>query len=129
MGRHGGGSRSGGRRSSSSSSNKGGSAQKVSVKPFKGCYNRSYYHRGVCHSYYTTEKDFGTNKSRIRSQLFNIIIITIIILPFILNVASTVIRFGGKVNGDSSRIVIQDTIDLLTPEEEQRTLDLFNKVY
>lgn len=127
MGRHGGGSRSGGRRSSSGSS--GGSDVKNSSTPFKGCYNRSYYYRGACHSYYTKDKDFGISKSRIISKLIGIIFLNIIMLLIIMESALSIVHSGGKVNGNPSRMVIKDTIDLLTAEEEQRVLELFDQVY
>ena len=62
MARHGGGSRSGGSSSSRSGggSRSGGSSVRTSKTPFKGGYNRSYYHKGKLHSYYTSDKNFGT---------------------------------------------------------------------
>ena len=126
MGRHGGGSRSGGRSSSGSG---GGSGSKSSTTPFRGCYNRSYYHKGVCHSYYTNNKNFGTSKFRITAQLILSIFFSVLVLSLILFTAFGCIISGEKVNGNPDRIVIQDTIDLLTSEEEQKALELFNQVY
>lgn len=127
MGRHGGGSRSGGRRSSSSRG--GSSGVQSSSKPFRGCYNRCYYHRGVWRSYYTNDEKFGLSKSRVISKLFTLILVSAIWLSLIIWLALSIFRVGEKVNGDPSRIIIQDTIDVLTPEEEQKVLDLFQKVY
>ena len=127
MGRHGGGSRSGGRRSSGG---RGGSYGSLSSsEPFKGCYNRSYHHRGVYHSYYTNEKKFGLSKFRVILKLITFILVNVIWLPVMIALALETVQFGEKVNGNSDRIVIQDTMDLLTPEEEQKTLELFHKVY
>lgn len=128
MGRHGGGSRSGGRRGGSRS---GGTARGSSVKtkPFAGCYNRSYYYKGVYHSCYTDNNNYGTSKSGLIAQLITIIFFIVLFLTLFIGIAFISVEKGEKVNGNPERIVIQDTIDLLTPEEEQKTLDLFHEVY
>ncbi len=73
-------------------------------------------------------KDYGTDKFRPKWNLVKAILITIF-LSVLLLLLWMPIYFGGKVNGNPDRIAIQDTIDLLTPEEEQNTLDLFQTVY
>lgn len=131
MGRHGGGSRSGGRRSSgrSGGGSRSSAITKNSSKPFKGCYNRSYYHKGVYHSCYTDDAAFGTSKSRLTTKLLLLIFFSVILFSFLIPCATSSVHVGEKVNGNPDRIVIQDTIDLLTPEEEQSTLDLLHQVY
>lgn len=131
MGRHGGGSSGGISHAFRNGRRHGrGSAVIHSSVPFAGGYNRSYYHKGVYHSHYTNDKKFGTS-------LFRVICYFIQILFFFFGTLSVtqftpdtpLIVFGEKVNGDLNRIVIQDTIDLLTPGEEERIKDLFSKVY
>lgn len=128
MGRHGGGSRSGGSRSRSKS---GGvsSGAKCSSVPFSGCYNRSYYYGGVCHNYYTQDKNFGTSKFRIVSKLISVVGISAMVLFMVAIIALGTVSLGEKVHGNPERIMIQDKIDILTPEEEQKALGLFNQVY
>lgn len=142
MGRHGGGSRSGGSHHSSHSSHGGGSRSggsgssssvsniRISTTPFLGCYNRSYYDRhGVYHQCYTSDKSYGKQSA----GTLEIIVTFVIILIFAMLVTgapgSSFIRHGGKVSGDRSRIYIEDTADVLTPEEETEVLSLFEKVY
>lgn len=129
MGRHGGGSRSGGRRGGSRSSGGGSSVTSVKTKPFAGCYNRSYYHKDRYHSCYTDNSDYGMSKSRLISKLILVIFFSVITFPFTIGLAFSSVEKGEKVNGNPDRIVIQDTIDLLSPEEEQKTLALFYEVY
>lgn len=136
MGRHGGGSRSGGfggisRGGSSGMGGSSGSSNSSSVKskPFVGSYNRCYYYRGVYHSCYTNDVNYGTSKAKLAKRLRGLVLIIVFLLAFMLLYGSGIFEVGKKVNGDPGRIVIQDTIDLLTPEEEQQALDLFRKVY
>ena len=129
MGRHGGGSRSSGRRSVSRSSRSSKGGSKISSKPFRGCYNRSYYHKGVYHRCYTNAEDFGTSKLRIILYLLSVIFVSAMMLPFVVLVGSFIVQIGEKVDGNPERIVIQDTIDVLDPEEEKRALELFDEVY
>ena len=128
MGRHGGGSRSGGRRRSSG----GSSGTRSSSEPFKGCYNRSFYHKGKYYSYYTSDRGYGVSVfSRIRTTLLlvGIILYTALMLFAAKMIAANIFYVGEKINGNPDRILIQDTIDILTPEEERKALDLFNRVY
>lgn len=133
MGRHGGGSSSGGggggsRRSGGSRS--GGSSSRSSKKPFAGSYNRSYYdRRGRYHSYYTTNRDFGTRPGWNIGTLVSLIFITVHMCLMLGGFASGTIQFGSKVDGDVSRIKVVDKIDLLTDSEEQDVVELFNEVY
>ena len=132
MGRHGGGSRSGGRSGGSRSgdgSRSSGAVATIASAPFQGCYNRSYYYRGRYHSCYTNDKAYGTSKSRLIGKFLLMLLIMGAMLMLVLAVASVTVHVGEKVNGDPDRIMIQDTMDLLTPEEEQRTLELFREVY
>lgn len=41
----------------------------------------------------------------------------------------TLFNFGGKVDGYSSRIFIEDNSNLLNEEQEEKILNLFYKVY
>ena len=126
MGRHGGGSSSGGGSRSSSSSRSGGSGSVSSSKPFSGGYNRSYYdRRGKHHSYYTTDKDFGSQSGWNAGVIFGLVFLTIH-MCFMLSLA---VDIGGKVKGDISRIFIEDNADILTVTQEQEVISLFKKVY
>lgn len=137
MGRHGGGSRSGGSRSRSSSSrshsgsrSRGSSSSvKSSKTPFRGCYNRSYYYRGRYHPYYTTDATFGTNSGFNVFKLIIAIFITIHMLLMLCTMGFSMISFGSKVDGNPDRIAIVDNIDILTPDEENKTLELLHDVY
>jgi len=40
-----------------------------------------------------------------------------------------VVTFGSKVNGDINRIMVIDEADVLTADEEQKTIELLHKVY
>lgn len=132
MGRHGGGSRSGGRRSSShssGSSGSGGSSFTTKKKPFNGCYNRCYYDsRGIYHKVYTTDRNFGTKvyKSNIVVSIIGFIIMSVIMTGVFLAESVT---FGSRVNGDKSKVMIEDTIDCMTSTEEQALLKTLHKVY
>ena len=134
MGRHGGGSRSGGSRSGGSrsggGSRGGGSSVRTSKTPFRGCYNRSYYdRRGRYHRYYTSDINFGKRSGWNGGTIFALIFITIHMLIMIGGLATGVVNFGSKVNGDVSRIRIVDNVDVLTVEEEEKTRSLLIEVY
>ena len=130
MGRHGGGSRSGGGGGGShGGGSRGGGSAKTSAKPFAGCYNRGYYHKGVYHSCYTNCEKYGTSKGRLIGQLLTILFMVVCMLPLLVLVGSMAVEVGSKVDGDPDRIRIEDRLDLLTSEEEQRTLALFENVY
>lgn len=134
MGRHGGGSRSGGSSRSGSrsggGSRGGGSGIKTSKTPFRGCYNRSYYdRRGRYHTYYTNSSSFGTKRGWNFGVVFALIFITLHMLLMVGGFATSLITFGSKVSGDISRIKIVDNVDVLTPTEEEQTLELLHKVY
>lgn len=134
MSRHGGGSRSGGCSSSSRSgggSRSGGTSHRVSTEaPFQGCYNRSYYdRRGRYHTYYTTNADFGkTNVAKINSIII-LTFLTLHLLVFVTALVISSISFGSKVNGSHDRIYIEDNIDALTDEEEDKVMELLERVY
>lgn len=125
--RHGGGSRSDDGRERSGGG--GGSRIKTTAAPFKGCYDRSYYVNGTSHSYYTNNKNYGISKLRIAGQLTYLILLGGFIFFFLAFVLFNIVQKGEKVNGNPNRIVIQDTIDLLSDEEELKTLELFEQVY
>ncbi len=134
MGRHGGGSRSGGGSRggsrSSGGSRSGGSGARTSSKPFSGCYNRSYYDkRGRYHSFYTSDRNFGTKSGWNSGIIIALAFITIHMLMMMGGFLGSCIEFGGKVDGDTSRIFIEDRVDLLTEAEEKEILLLFNEVY
>lgn len=137
MGRHGGGSRSGGSSSGSSRSSgsrsSGGSGRnsfRSSKTPFAGGYNRSYYGRfGRYHTYYTSDPTFGTRSGWNAGTIFALVFITIHMLLMVGGFASSFISFGGKVEGNRNRIFIEDRINLLTENEEQSLMELFDKVY
>ncbi|MDD6656073.1 MAG: TPM domain-containing protein [Lachnospiraceae bacterium] len=135
MGRHGGGSRSGGSHRSSSSrssggSRSGGSGSRTSSKPFAGCYNRSYYDRsGRLHTYYTSNKNFGTKSAWNFGIIFTLIFITCHMLIMLAAFGSTLISFGSKVSGNPDRIYIEDTANVLSDQEEQDVLELLKDVY
>ena len=136
MARHSSGSRSGGRSSSSSrsrSGSRGGGSSGPSVvtssKPFRGCYNRSYYdRRGVYHEFYTTDAEFG-KKGPGLGITFATIFITVHMLLMLSALILMCFDFGNKVNGPESRIYIEDTANKLTVEEELWMMELFEKVY
>lgn len=134
MGRHGGGSRSGGSSRggsrSSGGSRGGGSGIKTSKAPFRGCYNRSYYdRRGRYHTCYTSSSSFGTKSGWNLGTIFALMFITFHMLVMIGSFAVSFITFGSKINGDTTRIRIEDNADVLTSEEEGQTLELLYKVY
>ncbi len=130
MGRHGGGSRGGGSSRSGGSRGGGGSGTRTSSKPFRGSYNRSYYDsRGRRHNYYTSNKNFGTKSGWSQGYIFVLGFITIHMLIMVGSFLPQMIDFGGKVNGDRSRIFITDLADQLTPAEEEDVLELFEQVY
>lgn len=139
MGRHGGGSRSGGSSSSHSSSHSGGSRSggggggsrtRTSTTPFFGCYNRSYYDsRGRLHSYYTDDEDFGTKSAWGYGIIISLVFVTLHMCFMLFGFASTMFSFGHKVSGDMERICIVDNEDLLSNAEEERVLEVLNRVY
>lgn len=141
MGRHGGGSRSGGSRSRSSSSRSrsrsgsgsrsgGSSGVKKSTTPFYGCYNRTYYDRkGRMHKVYTNSASYGTKKGYDSGTIIALAFITIHMLIMIGSFSLTIFDFGGKVDGDASRILIEDNSNLLDASQEKEVLKLFNEVY
>ncbi|MCI5744741.1 MAG: zinc ribbon domain-containing protein [Erysipelotrichaceae bacterium] len=135
MGRHGGGSSSGGSHGSSSGgssrSSSSGSSTRTSTKaPFLGCYNRSYYDRhGRYHTYYTSDKDFGTGKGWSKGIIFALIFITIHMFLMVGAFLSSIINIGHKINGDASRIEIIDNINIMTIQEENEVMEVLEKVY
>ena len=138
MGRYGGGSSSGGSHghsssssSSHSSSSGGGSSVRTSTStPFYGCYNRSYYdRRGHYHTFYTSDRYYGTRSGWSFGIIFALLFITIHMFIMIGSFGMTAIEFGGKVKGDSSRIQIVDNTNMLTEQEENKVSQLFEKVY
>lgn len=125
MGRHGGGSRCGG------ISGGGGSSSRTSRTPFNGCYNRSYVGMfGKRHAYYTSDSSVGT-KSGLDFWTILVIIIVTIHMVFMISKFGFLglLGMGGKVEGDESRIFIQDRSNLLNTQEEYEVLGLFEKVY
>lgn len=126
MGRHGGGSSSGGSSRSSSSSRSGGSSSRSSSRPFSGGYNRSYYdRRGRHHSYYTTNRDFGKKSGWNIGTIFALVFVTIHMCLML----SSFVQIGGRVNGDRSRIFIEDKANILTAAQEREVISLFKQVY
>lgn len=135
MGRHGGGSRSGGSHRSSSSrsgggSRGGGSGARTSKTPFKGCYNRTYYdRRGRVHRYYTSNKNFGTKSGWGVGNIVALVFVTLHMCLMLAGMISTSVTLGGRIEGDRSRILILDPVDVLTDQEETEILTLLNQVY
>lgn len=137
MGRHGGGSRSGGSSRSSSRSGGGsrsggssGSSVKTSKTPFAGSYNRSYYdRRGRYHAVYTTNRFFGTERGFTVGRIIALLFVTLHFIGMSAGMCGTFVTFGSKVDGDPERILIVDTIDALTPEEEEDVYSLLHEVY
>lgn len=136
MGRHGGGSRSGGSSHSSSGSHSGSrsggsssSGVRTSSRPFLGCYNRSYYYRGRYYPYYTDDVSIGSSKTATFVKIFALIFVTVHMILMIGGMCGSMISFGGKVDGDKSRIYIQDDADILTSDEEKDVEKLFDEVY
>lgn len=138
MGRYGGGSSSGGSHghsssssSSHSSSSGGGSSVRTSTStPFYGCYNRSYYdRRGHYHTFYTSDRYYGTRSGWSFGIIFALLFITIHMFIMIGSFGMTAIEFGGKIKGDSSKIQIVDNTNMLTEQEENKVSQLFEKVY
>lgn len=134
MGRHGGGSRGGGSHSSSGgsggSSRSGGSGIRTSSKPFRNCYNRTYYDKhGRIHRCYTSNSSFGTKSGWNGGRIFALVFITIHMFLMLTGILATSVTFGGKINGDSSRIMILDKADVLTTQEEAEVLNLLQQVY
>ena len=135
MGRHGGGSRSGGSRggsrsrSGSGSRSGGSSGIRTSKKPFRGCYNRSYYHRGRYYPYYTSDPKFGTKKGILFSNIVSILFLTLHMLFMVGGACIALIHVGEKVDGNPERIQIMDEIDILSPQEEDKLIDLFYDIY
>ena len=135
MGRHGGGSRSGGssRRSSGrsrSGSRSGGKSIRTSSKPFAGCYDRSYYdRRGRYRAFYTSDARCGKSVYGIFSGMFTLFFVTLHMLVMCGSLLISSITLGYPVNGDVRRIYINDTVDLLTVDEEEDLLKLFQEVY
>lgn len=134
MGRHGGGSRSGGSSRGGSrsggGSRGGGSSVRTSKTPFRGCYNRSYYdRRGRYHSYYTSDSNFGKKRGLNIFTIFSLVFITFHMFFMVGGMSMFFINFGRKVDGDVSRIKIEDTANVLSEEEEEKTMTLLTEVY
>ncbi len=131
MGRHGGGSRSGGSsRSSSGGSGGGRSGARSSSTPFYGSYNRSYYdRRGRYHSYYTTNRYFGTKRGLSAGIIFALIFVTVHMCLMLFAMLSDCVFIGKKVDGDINRIFIEDRVNMLNADEEQEIMELFQRVY
>lgn len=134
MGRHGGGSRGGGIHSSGGSrrsgSKNGGSSVRTASKPFRGCYDRSYYdRRGHYHSCYTNNVNFGTNAGWNHTIIVSLIFMTCFILLMMLIMLSSAVQIGKKLNGDPARIKVVDNASLLTAQEKEQTKKLLEEVY
>ncbi|MBR4084853.1 MAG: TPM domain-containing protein [Lachnospiraceae bacterium] len=132
MGRHGGGSRSGGSSGSRSSggSRRGGSSSRSSSTPFRGGYNRSYYdRRGRYHSYYTTNRSFGTRGGWSAGIVVALIFVTVHMCMMLAGMLSTSVFLGKKVDGDVNRIFIEDRANILNSTQEKEIIELFEKVY
>ncbi len=132
MGRHGGGSRSGGGGSSRSSggSRSGGSGSRSSSSPFVGGYNRSYYdRRGRYHSYYTTNRNFGTKSGWSVGIILALVFVTLHMCAMIFGMVGSTVFLGKKVEGDVNRIFIEDRANVLSTAEEREVMELFERVY
>lgn len=137
MGRHGGGSSSGGSHSSRSSSShssrssSSSSSYRSSSRPFRGSYNRSWYdRRGGYHSYYTDNVNYGVASGA--SKVIRIVVAIFISLHafgMFSQILPNAVHFGKKVDGVESRISIEDNMNLMTADEEEKALRLFKKVY
>ena len=103
---------------------------RTSKKPFEGCYNRSYYDkRGRLHSCYVTNSSFGTKSGWNGAVIFALIFLTCHMLIMVPGMMRSFIEFGSKIDGDASRILIDDKADLLTEAEEEEVMELFYQVY
>lgn len=134
MGRHGGGSSGGGRSSggrSGGGSRSGGrsSGVKTSDRPFRGAYRRSYYRRGRYYHFYTNNPNYGTKSGWNFGTIVILLFITFHMIAMCSGMLLSSIDFGSKVNGDRNFIRIEDNIDILTYEEEDEVLELFQKIY
>lgn len=132
MGRHGGGSSSGGSsrsNSSRSSSRSGGGSTRISNTPFRGGYRRSYYRRGKRYDIYTNDAKYGTRSGWNPVSIFILVFITFHMMIMLSGFSTSLIEFGSKVNGNSNFITIEDTVDILTPSEEDEVISLFSKIY
>lgn len=134
MGRHGGGSRGGGGHRSGGSRGGGsrgsGSSIRTSNKPFRGCYNRSYYdRRGRYHKYYTNDANFGNRGGWNAASIVSLIIITVVMLFMTSTMLSSMVQIGKKVNGNPARIKVVDHAKVLTAQEEVQTERLLQDVY
>lgn len=134
MGRHGGGSRGGGSHSSGGSRGGGsrgrGSSVRTSTRPFRGCYNRSYYdRRGHFHRHYTSDVNFGMKSGWNHATIVLLIFMTCFLLLMTLTMLSASVHIGKKLNGNSARIKIVDNAGLLTAREEEQTEELLQEVY
>lgn len=132
MARHSSGSRSGG--SSHSSSHRSGSrsgGSRSSSTPFAGSYNRSYYDRhGRFHSYYTTNKFFGVpGKSSALPLILTLVFVTLHMVLMLGGFVLASFEISTKIDGPKERIYIEDNINVVTSEEEERLISLFEEVY
>ncbi|MBO5434381.1 TPM domain-containing protein [bacterium] len=132
MGRHGGGSRSGGRSGgrSGSGSRSSGSRGRSSNTPFRGCYNRSYYNRrGKFVPYYTSRRSFGTKPGLKSGHIVALVFITFHMILMMSGMIASTISFGSKIDGDKSRIYINDKANVLSHQDESELIELFEDVY
>lgn len=140
MGRHGGGSSGGGSRSGGggrsssrrrrSRRNRGGSPEIItSSKPFYGCYNRTYADKkGVKHPTYTSDKTLGTSSGWNFYIVLVLALMTICILTP-LKMFANFVEWGGKIDGNKERILVEDGSNILSEQEELEILGLFSQVY
>ena len=103
---------------------------KKSKQPFNGCYNRCYKNkRGKVVNYYTIDKTFGIRNGWTTG---NTLALTFILFHMAIMISSYIfnlVQIGGKIDGDSKRIMIIDNIDILSSEEEETLLDTFYQIY
>lgn len=98
--------------------------------PFPGCYDRSFYDRhGIYHSYYTTDKDFGTSGILEFNTIVSLIFFTCILFFVIKITINQHIIEREKIVGDSSQICITDNIDIFTDSEETELTELLQEIY
>ena len=101
---------------------------KTSKTPFQGCYDRSYYD---CfrkyHHHYTGDESFGTISTLRFFNIFGLSFLTFLL--FLCNPLSNTVTIREKMDADSSRIFIEDTINIFTESEEDQIANVLQDVY
>lgn len=102
----------------------------VSSKPLAGYFDRSYYTKsGRFVPCYARDIDFGVKPSSLAVDLISLLVVIVLLGMFGYVFLQDAVMFGSRIDGNSKNILINDEANILSEQEEQELLGVFEEVY